>query len=72
VSQTFRVIDGDLKGDWVSVWGTYTFTENGIEMNSPYQLTAMVANGKIVRSSIYYDRLAIREAMGYGLAAKQN
>ncbi|TXE17218.1 hypothetical protein ES731_12410 [Psychroflexus gondwanensis] len=72
VSQTFRVIDGDLKGDWVSVWGTYTFTENGIKVNLPYHYTAMVANGKIVSSIIYYDRLAITEAMGYELAAKQN
>ncbi|TXD82052.1 nuclear transport factor 2 family protein [Subsaximicrobium wynnwilliamsii] len=72
ISQTFRVIDGDLKGDWVSVWGTYTFTENDVTVNLPYQYTAMVDNGKIVQSVIYYNRLAVSTAMGYELTAKQN
>ncbi|TYB80357.1 hypothetical protein ES677_14175 [Bizionia gelidisalsuginis] len=72
VSQAFRVIDGDLKGDWLSVWGTYTFTENNIVMNLPYQLTALVENEKISRSVIYYDRMAINTAMGYELTAKKN
>ncbi len=71
VSQTFRVIDGDLKGDWVSVWGTYSFTENGVDLNLPYQYTAMVENGKIGQSIIYFDRLAISTAMGYELTAKK-
>lgn len=72
VSQTFRVIDGDLKGDWVSVWGTYTFTENAIEVNLPYQFTTMVDERKISQSIIYYNRLGVSTAMGYELTAKQN
>ncbi len=71
VRQTFRVIDGDLKGDWISIWGTYTYTEKGVTVNLPYQFTAMVDNGKISRSGIYYDRLAISEAMGFELTAKK-
>ncbi|MBJ7879855.1 hypothetical protein [Gelidibacter salicanalis] len=71
VRNSFRVIDGDLKGDWVSVWGTYTFTQNNITVNLPYQFTAMVDNGKISKSFIYYDRMAINTAMGYELIAKK-
>jgi len=71
VVNTFRVLDGDLKGDWVSVWGTYIFNQEGVAMTLPYQFTALVENGKISRSIIYYDRLAIREAMGFELTAKK-
>ncbi|WP_147231260.1 nuclear transport factor 2 family protein [Psychroserpens burtonensis] len=71
VSQTFRVLEGDLTGDWVSVWGTYTYTVNDVTINLPYQYTAMIDNGKIARSAIYYDKLAISEAMGYELTAKK-
>ncbi|QJP34693.1 hypothetical protein F0365_09960 [Nonlabens sp. Ci31] len=71
VSHSFRVVDGNLKGDWVSIWGTYTFTQNTIEVNLPYPLTAMVTNGKIARSNIYYDKLAINTAMGYELTIQK-
>lgn len=71
VSNTVRVIDGDLKGDWVSIWGTYTFTQNSITVNMPYQYSAMIDNGKIVKSMIYYDKMAINTAMGYELIAKK-
>lgn len=62
---TWRVLDGNYKGDWVSIWGTYTFTQNGIEITLPYQYTAMVADGKIQGAGIYYDNLAVVKAMGY-------
>jgi hypothetical protein len=65
VTQTFRILKGNLKGDWVSQWGTYTFTQNGKEIKLPYQLTARVNNGKINRSTIYYDNLAAIETLGY-------
>ena len=64
------MLEGDLKGDWVSVWGNYIFTENGITVNLPYQSTLMVDNGKIARSIIYFDRLAVLTAMGYELTKK--
>lgn len=67
VYNTFRVLEGDYKGDWVSIWGTYTFTENGTEIVLPYQYTAMVEKGKIKSSVIYYDNLAVVRAMGYTL-----
>jgi ketosteroid isomerase-like protein len=67
ISQTFRVIDGDYKGDWVSVWGNYIFTQDSIEVNMPYQSTAMVTDGKIASLTTYYDALAIYQTMGYKL-----
>jgi hypothetical protein len=65
VVNTWRVLDGNFKGDWVSIWGTYTFTENGIEIILPYQYTASVEGGKITGAVIYYDNLAVVTAMGY-------
>ena len=65
VTQTFRVLQGELAGDWVSHWGTYSFTQNGKNIELPYQLTALVTDGKIVRSTIYFDNLAVIEALGY-------
>jgi ketosteroid isomerase-like protein len=67
VVNSWRVLDGDYKGDWVSIWGTYTFTENGKEIVLPYQYTAMVDGGKIQKAVIYYDNLAVVTAMGYTL-----
>ncbi len=65
VTQTFRVLQGNLQGDWVSQWGTYSFTQNGKEVKLPYQYTARVANGKINRSSIYFDNLSVLLQLGY-------
>lgn len=67
VVNTWRVLDGNFKGDWVSIWGTYTFTENGVEIILPYQYTASVDGGKIKAAVIYYDNLAVVTAMGYTL-----
>jgi hypothetical protein len=72
VRNSFRVVGGDLDGDWESVWGTYSFTETGIDIVLPYQYTAQGENGKILRSAIYYDNLAIAEMRGYELTAKKN
>lgn len=65
VTQTFRVLQGDLKGDWVSQWGNYSFTQNGKDIKIPYQFTALVTNGKIDRSTIYFDNLAVLQKLGY-------
>jgi ketosteroid isomerase-like protein len=67
VSETFRVLQGDQKGDWVSVWGDYSFTQNGTTVKFPYQYTAHLTNGKIDRSFVYYDRQYISETLGYKL-----
>ena len=70
---TFKVIEGNLKGNWVSQWGTYTFTQNGKNIVLPYQCTARIANGKIVETRFYYDNLPVIKAMGYEIkAAEQN
>ena len=65
VTQTFQVTMGNLKGNWVSVWGDYSFTENGKTVTFPYQYTARVADGKIVTDRVYYDRMYILTQLGY-------
>jgi len=67
VVNTWRVLSGEYEGDWVSIWGTYSFTENDIDINLPYHLTAKVENGKIQNSIIYYNSLAVAQKMGYEL-----
>jgi len=72
VMTTFKVLEesnlNHLKGNWVSQWGTYTFTENGKDIVLPYQSTARIADGKIQESYMYYDRLAMLIGMGYTFA----
>lgn len=65
VSQTFRVLQGDLKGNWVAVWGDYTFTQNGKTVKFPLQYTARVTNGKIDSDRVYYDRMFVMESLGF-------
>jgi ketosteroid isomerase-like protein len=67
VNTTFRVLQGNLKGDYVSVWGNYGCTVNDKNISFPFQFTAKVTNGKIESSKIYYDNLYIRQALGYTL-----
>lgn len=67
VTETFKVLQGDLQGDWVSLWGDYTFTQSGKTITFPLQYTAHVANGKIDRDGVYYDRLYIVQSLGYTL-----
>ena len=65
VTQTFRVKTGDLKGNWVSLWGDYSFTQNGKDVKFPFQYTARVTNGKIDTDRIYYDRMYMLQTLGY-------
>jgi hypothetical protein len=65
VTQTFRVLSGNLKGNWVSLWGNYSFTENSTNISFPFQYTARVNNGKIESDRIYYDRMYILQTLGY-------
>ncbi|HNP24976.1 MAG TPA: hypothetical protein PKM63_21580 [Panacibacter sp.] len=67
ITQTFRVLNGDLQGNWVSVWGTYYFTTDGKDIKLPYQSTMHVTNGKIDRSIIYFDLLSVFQKLGYTL-----
>lgn len=72
VTQTFLVKSGDLQGNWVSVWGDYSFTMNGVNLKIPFQYTARVANGKIEIDQIYYDRLYIIKTLGYNVTPPEN
>ena len=67
VTQTFKVLSGNLKGNWVSLWGDYTFTQAGKTVTFPFQYTASVADGKIMGDRIYYDNLSIFQQFGYKL-----
>ena len=64
IVNTWRVLEGIYKGDWVGIWGTYTFTESGTEVIVPYNYLAMVEGGKIQEARIFYDKLSILTAMG--------
>lgn len=61
---TWRVLEGKYKGDWVGIWGTYTFTESSTEVIVPYNYLAMVEGGKIQEARMFYDKLSILTAMG--------
>lgn len=65
VTQTFHVKAGALRGNWVSMWGNYSFTEGSKSVKFPFQYTAHVTNGKIDQDRIYYDQLYIVSALGY-------
>jgi ketosteroid isomerase-like protein len=67
VTQTFKVVSGNLKGNWVSLWGTYTFTQMEKAISIPFQYTASVADGKIVSDRIYFDNLSVARQLGYKL-----
>jgi ketosteroid isomerase-like protein len=62
---TFRVLSGDQKGDWVALWGNYSFTQDGKNISFPFQYTARVTDGKINLDLIYYDRMYILQTLGY-------
>ncbi|HEY5122335.1 MAG TPA: hypothetical protein VIK14_01225 [Ignavibacteria bacterium] len=65
VTTTFRVLSGNQKGDWVSLWGNYSFTQDGKNISFPFQYTALVTDGKIDKDIIYYDRMYILQTLGY-------
>ena len=69
---TFRVLSGDPKGDWVTLWGDYSFTQDGKDISFPFQYTARVTDGKIDTDLIYYDRLHILETLGYKVTPPEN
>lgn len=56
ITQTYRVLVGDRKGDWVSLMGDYSCTLNEKKMKMPFQLTARLLNGKIVGAITYWDK----------------
>lgn len=67
VNTTFRVLRGNLHGDYVSAWGNYSCAINDKNISFPFQFTAKISNGKIERSAIYYDNWYILKTLGYTL-----
>ncbi len=67
ITQTYRVLVGDRKGDWVSLMGDYSCTLNEKKMKMPFQLTARLLNGKIVGAITYWDKKYLSETLGYNL-----
>lgn len=67
ITQTFKVVSGAQKGNWVSLWGNYTFTSGEKTVTLPFQYTASVSKGKILKAFMYYDNLAIYQQLGYTL-----
>jgi ketosteroid isomerase-like protein len=72
VASTLRVKNGPFTGDWVSVWGEYSFTHNGKTIAFPFHLQVQVSDGKIKNSRIYYDRLSVAQQQGYQLTPVGN
>ncbi|ALI99160.1 nuclear transport factor 2-like protein [Rufibacter tibetensis] len=69
---TFRVKSGVTKGDWVSIWGNYSFTQMGKNITTPFQFTAHVINGKIDYSKIYYDNMHVAKLLGYKITPPES
>jgi ketosteroid isomerase-like protein len=69
---TFRVKTGVTKGDWVAVWGDYSFTQMEKNITVPFQFTAHVVNGKIDYSKIYYDNMHVAQLLGYKMTPPES
>ncbi|MBK9489454.1 MAG: nuclear transport factor 2 family protein [Haliscomenobacter sp.] len=67
ITQTFKVLSGNLQGNWVSMWGTYSCTIDGKNIAIPFQSTSRVENVKITRISMYFDNLSVLTKLGYTL-----
>ena len=65
VNNSFTVLQGNLKGDWVSTWGNYSCTISDKNIKVPFQYTARIAEGKIVTDRIYYDMSNVLQTLGY-------
>jgi ketosteroid isomerase-like protein len=71
VMTTFKVLQGDLKGVWVSQWGTYTFTQMKKNIVLPYHCTARIANGKIKETRFYFDNMSLAVTLGFTITPPQ-
>ena len=67
VQQTFKVLQGNLAGNWVSQWGDYSFTQAGKTVKFPYHSISRIVDGKIVSSRLYYDREYALTQLGFKL-----
>lgn len=63
--QTFRVNSGPQKGDWVSIWLTYTATVNDKPIVMPLYAVLKLADGKVVWQRDYFDNMSVAKQLGY-------
>lgn len=71
IYNSLTVNEGDLEGDWVSMWGTYTAKQGDYTFNVPWHRVFLISEGKIVLSRSWYDRLASGLDMGVYQVAPQ-
>src|SRR5205814_5455476 len=74
IQMTWRVIEGYYKGDWVAIWGIYSYTDkvSGKRMDIPYHSVGKIVNGKISNNWSYYDLLGPTLQSGYTLQPPQS
>ena len=65
------VNEGDLEGDWVNLWGTYTAKQGDYSFEVPWHRVFLINEGKIVMSRSWYDRLSSGLEMGVYQAVEQ-
>ncbi len=65
-SASLTVTEGPLAGDWVMLWGNYKAVNIATSktMKVPWTSPSRIDNGKISRSTIWFDNLAPAMAMG--------
>ena len=67
ITQTWKVLQGSYLGNWVSMWGNYTFTDKstGKTVTFPFQLTSQIEGDKVKSTRIYFDNLYILSQLGF-------
>jgi len=58
------VNEGNLAGDWVNMWGTYTAKQGDYTFDVPWHRVFLIEEGKIIMSRAWYDRLSSGLEMG--------
>ena len=64
IGTSLTVNEGDLEGDWVNLWGTYTAKQGDYTFNVPWHRVFLVQEGKFIMSRSWFDRLSSGLDMG--------
>lgn len=64
IGTALTVNEGDLAGDWVNLWGSYTAKQGDYTFNVPWHRVFLIQEGKFIMSRVWYDRLASGLEMG--------
>ena len=70
VSTTWRVVaEHPFKGDWISNWGHYSFTDkqSGKRIDVPWNSVIKIVNGKGSGGHVYFDLLGVMLQTGFTL-----